>query len=547
MKAAIVSLVVVLASGLTAKPDSMHEVFDDFAHFATRIPFAKYPDELFRRITDCMETAGPTLYPKASDAAWTGWTQYGIQGGQPDDPWSVNNTAGWMEYDPRNLTYQGHGIIVIEPCNTVSNLAYYRIIPEICTKRGKLTMDDGYINAIIQGFATLGMGSSFMHGSRTQLGGAFDNIPISVIAYQYFQLMTSSLKPLIFPGVNDTDSVLHELSTTPRAYNGRVLATKLHNIPIEFGLDDWQSALNALDRPQYFFTFGAIIINALTTFAPDSISDGIIKLSCSLFQLTPEVTAFLEHTFVPVIRGSMVNIQLTLAEKASVLSKGVGTIIKLLYAFMWQEGIFKYGILYNPTWNVFGALLIPAVNALSNKLTGFEHPDASIQMGEDIYPGQEWCRVKHTSPHAKWHQQSANGLMDLGYFADAVRTVIDNAQARQASRTDSVRTGSVGSDVVFTTAVFDEWAADMQAQSWSEGYVVTQAFVHAVKDIVVDMDRCSTGVADDSITWEDLACYLESITSAADFVQKLFREISAYHDLLATQVQRTPNARLVLV
>lgn len=543
MKAAIASSVVVLASGLTAKPDSMREVFDDFTDFATRIPFAKYPDKIFRRITDCMKTAGPTLYPLASDAAWTGWTQYGIQGGQPDDPWSVNNSAPWMEYDPRNLTYDGHGIPVIEPCNTLSNLAYYRIIPDICAKRGTLAMDDGYINAIIQGFATLGMGSSFFHGSRTHLGYTLDNVPISVIAYQHFQLMTSSLKP----GANDTDSVLHELSTSPRAYNGRALATKLHNIPIEFGLGDWLSRLNALDQPQYFLTFGAIIINGLTLFAPDSVSDEIIKLASSLFKLSPKVTAFLEDSFVPTIRGSMANIQLTLAEKATVVSKGVGTLVKLLYAYFWQECQFKYGILYNPTWNVFGALLIPAVNALSNKLTGFEHPDASIQMSEDIYPGQEWCRVKHTSPHAKWHEQSANGLMDLGYFADAVKTIIDTAQVRQASRTNNVRTDSVGSEVVFTTAVFDEWASEMQALPWSERYIVTQAFVHAVNDIVVDMDQCSTSVVDGSITWDDLACYLASIHSAADFVEKLFREISTHHDLAVSQVQRTPAGRLVVV
>ena len=68
----------------------------------------------------------------------------------------------------------------------------------------------------------------------------------------------------------------------------------------------------------------------------------------------------------------------------------VGTLIKLLYAFMWQEGIFKYGVLYEPAWNVFGALLIPAVNSLSNKLTGFDHPDASIQASDAIYPGQEY-------------------------------------------------------------------------------------------------------------------------------------------------------------
>merc|ERR1712232_490140 len=145
----------------------------------------------------------------------------------------------------------------------------------------------------------------------------YDNIPISVIAYQFFQLMTDSLKP----EGNGTDSVLHELSASPRAYNGRVLATKIHTIPLHFELDDWQSALDALDRPQYFFTFGAIIINGLTLIAPDFISDPIIKLAMSLFSLGTEVREFIEHTFVGTIRGAMKPIHLTLSEKAAISSK----------------------------------------------------------------------------------------------------------------------------------------------------------------------------------------------------------------------------------
>lgn len=519
------------ADALAADDGAMRQVFDDLTQFAVRIPFVKYPDAGFTKITDCLKTCGDTLYPSASDAAWTGWTQFGINRGQPGDPWSLNNTAQWMEYDPRNLTYKGHDIPIIEPCNTVSNLAYYRIIPDLCANRQSLAMSDEYVNAIAQGFATLGMGSSFMHGSRTSLGGAFDNIPISVIAYQYFQLMTDALKP----GATGTDSILHELSATPRAYDGRELATKIHTIPLEHELNDWHKALDALDRPQYFFTFGAIIVNALTLVAPDVINDQLIPLLISLFGLSDDVKDFLINQFVPTVRGAMKDVKLSLAEKAQMLPKFAGTVLKLLWAFTWQEGVFPYKQVYNPTWNLFGAVLIPAVNSLANRMTGFSHPDDSIQKGESIYPGQDVCNVKHTSPHAKWHEISANGLMDLGYLADYVKIVIDKALPSGPPNESS--------DIFMKTEVVDLWADDMKQLQFGDGYLITQAFVQVVKGIVTDMDKCGGDAGDGTVTWQELACYLTSRGSAAEFVNSLFESIDALYNPSLARVHATPLAK----
>ena len=92
--------------------------------------------------------------------------------------------AAHKEYNPRNLRPVGCKITTIEPCNTVSNLAYDRIIPDLCANRAALSMRKEYVDAIIQGFGMLSMGSSFMHGSRTSLGMVFDNIPISVTAHE---------------------------------------------------------------------------------------------------------------------------------------------------------------------------------------------------------------------------------------------------------------------------------------------------------------------------------------------------------------------------
>merc|ERR1711907_845132 len=174
------------------------------------------------------------------------------------------------------------------------------------------------------------MGSSFMHASRTGLGGTFDNVPIAVIAYQYFQFMNTALTT----GVEKDDSILHELSPTPRAYDGRELARRLHTIPLDFELEKWNDALNNLDTLDYYITFAGIIVNALTLLAPDFINDVLIPPLMSIFGLSDEVKEFILKTYLPVIREANAKFNLSLKEKAALVPKALGTVLKLIWAFM---------------------------------------------------------------------------------------------------------------------------------------------------------------------------------------------------------------------
>lgn len=384
-------------------------------------------------------------------------------------------------------------------------------------------MSDEYVNALISSFATLGMGSSFMHGSRTQLGGTFDNVPIGVIAYQYHQLMTDSLKV----GVNGTDSVLHEISPTPRAYDGRTLANKLITIPLDFEINDWNSNLQNLDVPDYFFTFSTIIVNALTLMAPDSVADVIINVALKLFgnMLSPEVAKFITETYVENIRGATTDFQLTIQEKEALVPVFLGTVMKLLWAFVWQEQTFVYKFEFNAEWNLAGNLVTPSVFKLANKLTKFPHDDLDYQEGSDIYPGSSYCNVKASAPHAKWHMISATGLMDLAFMSDAVRTTIDVAQARGSPSYETSE-----DEVFITTDIFDEWAAEFASEPQSEAKLARQGFAAVVKEMVHEADSCGSGSADGTITWKELTCFITGIDSSTNFMKRLFNAISAHNN-----------------
>ena len=68
--------------------------------------------------------------------------------------------------------------------------------------------------------------------------------------------------------------------------------------------------------------------------------------------------------------------------------------------------------------------MMPAVNNFANGLTDFPVLDEDLQNALNIYPGEERCN--NEEGHAKWHVESANGLMDLVLLADDIYRITTN-------------------------------------------------------------------------------------------------------------------------
>ena len=86
-------------------------------------------------------------------------------------------------------------------------------------------------------------------------------------------------------------------------------------------------------------------------------------------------------------------ISLTIPERFSLGLKGVGTLIKMMYAFLWQEEIIPWFGIKDASLNRFGGEAMPYVNALGNALSGFAHYDDNVQKAQNVYPGDTQCRV----------------------------------------------------------------------------------------------------------------------------------------------------------
>jgi len=75
-----------------------------------------------------------------------------------------------------------------------------------------------------------------------------------------------------------------------------------------------------------------------------------------------------------------------------VLTRGIGVIIKLLYAFLFQEKVIPLKLFKKPWVISIGGHNVRNVNAIADSLTGFEQTDWNTVHSKNIYPGQDTCK-----------------------------------------------------------------------------------------------------------------------------------------------------------
>lgn len=99
-------------------------------------------------------------------------------------------------------------MLIFEPCNYASNIAFYRGTTRICDYPD-WSVDTEQIVSIKRSFSALAVGSAMWHGSHTFVGYSFDNNLMAVIGYLAHQASVS--------GLSTTSSIVHELSDTARS------------------------------------------------------------------------------------------------------------------------------------------------------------------------------------------------------------------------------------------------------------------------------------------------------------------------------------------
>jgi len=137
------------------------------------------------------------LLIKSQQGAWGGYLNYWKTNGTKSDFYGkpdwwgrcfVNETADlhcgdspYAEFSEGKMAYVGD-VYSFEPCNYVSNVAYYHAVTKICDYPDWSVSAEDVTN-IKRMYATLAAGSAFMHDSHTYVGYSIDVNGIGFIAF----------------------------------------------------------------------------------------------------------------------------------------------------------------------------------------------------------------------------------------------------------------------------------------------------------------------------------------------------------------------------
>uniref|UniRef100_A0A0G4HHM1 Uncharacterized protein n=1 Tax=Chromera velia CCMP2878 TaxID=1169474 RepID=A0A0G4HHM1_9ALVE len=428
---------------------------DPFSDFLDAISFTLTGHELPERsfypnLTQCFHEVDADLL-SSQKAAWNGfgdfWTTHGTTAG--DDFWDVCAASEqYPHYQERNASALSRlpapysDLVIYEPCNVASNIAYYQALLLVCDRKDSetgLSLQTETVRAVVQSMAGIGFASSLWHGSHTKLGHTADNRLIDVCSLVIHQGLLLGFgeasgvqsDPVLFH-LQRANSSSEDLPPTGVEIAGRV--TDMFRLT---PVNEWRQTLEGLSVPGKNLTFGAIILSWLSLVLSSRSVQAAVRALSSAFKLAPEDLGFLLDSYLPAFTSAAEKAGITLPlrsreERRRVSREGGGTLSTLLFAFLWQENFFGPSADHKRMWKVLnrlGARMMRPLNMFFNRLAGFfagkEAPEGRILLE---YPGAPLCRRQ--SAHAKWHEESGLGLVDLLLLADDVFRVFEKEKGR---------------------------------------------------------------------------------------------------------------------
>jgi len=410
------------------------------------------PVRVWERIYACFEqeSTDDLNLLDVSEASYRGLLELALTEGS----WGQMST-GFIEDNPTPLTTNndtiagGTAVVIFEPCNTISNFAFYRSMFAICDRTNDgpdWSIGAEEVRALVRGFNLLGYTSVLFHASNTPVGQRFDNLSIDIYGFLVHQALVSA-----FPD----ESLLFHLQNTSRTFTGVEAAERLSRILLTENAQDWNDLSLVInnDIPTYTASFSGIGLTLFYTTLPSDWADALSRLLLDILVRNEDDRRFILEGVKPAVQEALMknDVNVSILDKIKLLSGGIGVLIKLVSpsshlaevvpcpclsnmtrcsslifqakAFFWQEEFLDRSIYNIPLINSLGALLMPEISKLANKLTGYDRSsDLEFQYSLEVYPGGFDCNA-HV-PHAKWHQMAANMLVDLSFLAnDAFRVL----------------------------------------------------------------------------------------------------------------------------
>jgi len=169
--------------------------------------------------------------------------------------------------------------------------------------------------------------------------------------------------------------------------------------------------------------FGVLVSTITNVLLPAWAADkAILFLS---FKLIGEEDAdFVYNVYNPQIALALKDIKTRIPhdEIVTMGRRVVGTLMKIVFVFCFQEEMPPIPFLWKPLSNNIAALILPTWNKIADHISGTPQLDEWVTQSIDVYPGDDTCRGY--SPHALWHEESANGLLEITLLCDYFNGVV---------------------------------------------------------------------------------------------------------------------------
>jgi hypothetical protein len=409
-------------------------MLDDMAAFF-ECSGTSYPEEDYEDIKSCFHKWDDPMLEAAQDASWFRFFEYYIQDGNGTDTWGSeppeyqerkDNKASLFGDDPQNPNRR---YLILEPCNYVSNVAFYRAMYSICLFDDQEGLEMPVIakRAMKQSLATLAAGSFWWHGSFTAIGRIVDATLISLHVNNAYFIMTESLTSesrIIQSLRNDTDRPdLVELNTN--------VSQRLF---LETPVWEWDRTIQELPiRLGYQQTILATISFICVMTNRFETCDFLVRqvFTPAFNDAQDNLKNFILDEYLPALKqvAQEESFPISFWRAKPLWCKTVSVIAAFLWSLSWQEvtiDLFPGTLCQYLAW--IGQGVVFAVDTLLAWVTGYSIPDPAMASRRNVYPGSGYCN--RYSSHALWHQESADVMYELVRLTDDVRTALRDHQAR---------------------------------------------------------------------------------------------------------------------
>jgi hypothetical protein len=348
---------------------------------------------------------------------WQWFYQYSQESASHDE-WGNNPDGLWEEaknFPPAKLSlgfmprHAGQEMEVMEPCNTLSNLAFHEAAIWSSCKGWSFDRDE--IASIMASFNGLAAGSAFFHACACVTGARADTFTMDWLMLQTYQSLVREV-------VNNAGDRLTQDERDAIMFFGKkpVKATELARdmtrlFESKYDHEFWNQTIQSIEIPAYEMPIAGVISFVLWGLQGKfplpglgSLLQSVLESLIAIFDI-PDGEFFTQR-YMPAVRKALSFSNICYSAALPVLEHTVSFLVTFVEALVFQEQQ-----LPTPEWFVTALGFLDSLGVTSDRLR-------VMHVTWDYYNGFN-CRGR--SDHATWHEKAGQGLIHFLEVAEQYR------------------------------------------------------------------------------------------------------------------------------